>query len=91
MPVYPGAPRGVGESHCYGSGRVRDVRRACERNRVRRRSEHAGQESAFGMGRAKTGVEPEDRIELVQQLLTERKKLFIGGQQHRGSPFRNSP
>jgi hypothetical protein len=39
------------------------------------------------MGGAKTGVEPKDGVELVQQLLAERKKFFIGGQRHRYSLF----
>jgi hypothetical protein len=37
----------------------------------------------------KTRVKAEDRVELLQQLMAQRKKLFVGGQRH-GCPLLKS-
>jgi hypothetical protein len=75
----------IGEPHAYRSRRARHVRRPSERHGFRRRSEDARQQDALGVSRAKSGVQAENGVELLDQIVAELDEFLVRRKWHVGS------
>jgi hypothetical protein len=75
---------GVREADDDGCGRARDVRGASEIFGGGGGRECAAEQEALGVYGAEAGVEAEDGIELLEDVVAEGKKFFVGGQRHWG-------
>src|ERR1700732_4416912 len=74
--------RRVGEPHGYGRRIARDVRRSRERRGLGRRFEAARQQNALGVNGAKAGVQAEEGIHLLDQIVAESDELFVRRKWH---------
>src|ERR1700716_177255 len=79
---YQRKPGGVGEAYSCRGRLPLYMRRPGEGSGVGRRRKSTSQHSAFGMGWSKAGVQSEDGVELLKQILTQRNKLVIFGKWH---------
>jgi hypothetical protein len=77
---------GVGEAHDNRCGGARDVLGAGEVCSGGGRGEGAAEHDALGVCGAKAGVEAEDSVELLEQIVGEGEEFFVGGKGHRESP-----
>ena len=74
--------RRVGEPHGYRRRIARDVRRSRERRGLGRRFEAARQQNALGVNGAKAGVQAEEGIHLLDQIVSELDELFVRRKRH---------
>src|SRR4029077_19956481 len=75
-------PGGVGEAYSDRGRLPFYMRRPGEGSGVGRRRKSTSQHRAFGMGWSKAGVQSEDGVELLKQILTQCNKLVIFGKWH---------